>query len=267
MNRLCTFAGLFLACLVVISLNPTRSSATTISNIDDKPASTWQWCNSCAGGGKTYAIGGVANVTQSGYQIDGSSVRFDLIDNPNNRCSSNCYGNVFFWNVLTHNVAETSVTDDFYAMMDSVGNSNSQAVEFTVEHDLCKTSCGLSTEEDFLYIYSLQCDFKNTKKWRLWDGAANGGTGAWEATNYSCVPFQANSFNHFVFHFIRGNQQITYVDMWINGVQYSFNNVTYGIEYSTPNRNSQFLASVQLDGDYSEGPYSLWIDKWNITYQ
>ena len=135
MNRLFTFAGLLLACLALTILNPTPSSATTISNIDDKPANTWQWCNSCAGGGKTYAIGGVANVTQSGYQIDGSSVRFDLIDNPSNPCSANCYGNVFFWNVLTHNVSETSVTDDFYAMMDSVGNSNSQAVEFTVEHD------------------------------------------------------------------------------------------------------------------------------------
>ncbi len=112
---------------------------------------------------KTYAIGGVANVTQSGYQIDGSSIRFDLIDNPSNPCSANCYGNVFFWNVLTHNVSETSVTDDFYAMMDSVGNSNSQAVEFTVEHDLCKLNCGQSNEEDFLYIYSVQCDFKDTK--------------------------------------------------------------------------------------------------------
>jgi len=72
--------------------------------------------------------------------------------------------------------------------------------------------------------------FQGHEKWRLWDGAANGGTGAWEPTQYNCVPYQAKSFNHFVFHFIRGNQQITYVDMWINGVQYSFNNVTYGIE-------------------------------------
>jgi hypothetical protein len=195
MNRSFTFAGVFLACLVVISLTSLQSSAqTTINNIDDKAASTWQWCNSCAGGGKTYALGGVANVTQSGYQIDGSSVRFDLIDNPSNRCSSNCYGNVFFWNVLTQNVSETSVTDDFYAMMDSVGNSNSQAVEFTVEHDLCKLNCGPSSEEDFLYIFSVQCDFKNTGKWRLWDGAANGGTGTWQATNHNCVPFQGRLF-------------------------------------------------------------------------
>jgi len=259
---------MFLACLAVISLTATRSSAqTTINNIDDKSHITWQWCNSCAGGGKTYAIGGVANVTQSGYQIDGSSVRFDLIDNPSNPCSANCYGNVFFWNVLTQNVSETSVTDDFYAMMDSVGDSNSQAVEFTVAHDLCKLNCGQSSEEDFLYIFSVQCDFKNTGKWRLWDGAANGGTGAWEATSHTCVRFQADSFNHFVFHFIRGNQQITYVDMVINGVTYSFNNVTYGIEYTTPNRHSNFEASVQLDGDYSEGPYSMWIDKWKIIYQ
>jgi hypothetical protein len=266
MTRFVACAGVFLF-LAAVAAMPSRSLAqTTISNIDNKPASSWQWCNSCAGGGKTYAVGGVATVTQSGYTVDGSSVRFDLIDNPNNRCSANCYGNVFFWNVLTKNVSETSITDDFYAMMDSAGNSNSQAVEFTVEHDLCKANCGTSSEEDFLYIYSLQCDFKGSGKWRLWDGAANGGTGAWEPTSHACVGFQPNSFNHFVFHFARGNQEVTYIDMWINGVQYSFNNVTYGIEYQTPNRGSQFLASVQLDGDYSEGPYSFWIDKWNITY-
>lgn len=260
MNRL--FSGLLFVCLVVTCLASTRSSAQiTFSNIDDKPASSWQWCNSCATpGGGTAARGGVANVTQSGYTVDGSSIRFDLIP------QGCCYGNVFFWNVLTKNISETSVTDDFYAMMDSAGNNNSQAVEFTVEHDLCKINCGQSNEEDFRYIYSLQCDFKGSKLWRLWDGAANNGHGAWEPSSHSCVGFTPNSFNHFVFHFSRGNQEVTYIDMWINGVQYSFNNATYGIQYDTPNYGGQFLASVQLDGDSTEGGYSLWVDKWNVTY-
>jgi hypothetical protein len=260
--RVLTFKTLLLLSLSVLCTYSTRSSAGTISNIDDKAANTWQWCNTCAEyPPNTYALGGVANVTQSGYQIDGSSIRFDLIKNG---C---CYGNVFFWNVLTKDVSETSVTDDFYAMMNSVGNSNSQAVEFTVEHDLCKINCGQSNEEDFRYIFSLQCDFAGSKKWRLWDGAANNGKGTWQPTVYDCVAFQPMSFNHFTFHFSRGNQTVTYIDMWINGVQYTFNNTTYGIQYDTPNDGGQFLASVQLDGNSAEGSYSLWIDKWNITYQ
>src|SRR5258708_5005623 len=81
MNRLFTFIGILLLAAIVIT--PIRSSAqTTIPNIDDKAASSWQWCNSCAGGGKTYAVGGVANVTQSGYTVDGSSIRLTLATPP-----------------------------------------------------------------------------------------------------------------------------------------------------------------------------------------
>ena len=267
MNRYLPFTALFLF-LGLAAVSPTHLNATTIPGIDDLAANTWLWCNGCASdNGNTNARGGVANVTQSGYTIDGSSVRFDLIKN----CTSPCgYGNVFFYNVLTHNVAETSVTIDMYAMMDSAGNANSQAAEFTVEHDLCKANCGLSNEQDFRYIFSLQCDF-NGGFWRVWDGAGNApgkppGSGTWQPTQHPCVRFQANSFNHFVFHFTRGNQNITYTDMWINNVQYPINQI-YGIQYDTPNYHSQFLASVQLDGNSTQGQYSMWVDKWSVTYQ
>jgi hypothetical protein len=244
--------------------SPQLKAQTTIPNIDDDPVSAWLWCNSCASNnGNTNAVGGVAKVTQSGYTVDGQSVRFDLIKN----CTSPCgYGNVFFYNVLTHNISETAVTIDMYAMMDSAGNANSQAVEFTVEHDICKVNCGLSNEEDFRYIFSLQCDFVGGQ-WNVWDGAAysTGGNG-WQPAGHACVRFQAMSFNHFIFHFTRQNQNVTYVDMWINGTQYSINK-QYGIQYDTPNYHQQFLASVQLDGDSTQGAYSLWVDKWNVTYQ
>jgi hypothetical protein len=269
MTRLFAFAGFLFVCLSWIAVTPAPSAAqTTIPNIQNDAVSTWQWCNSCASAsGSTYAVGGVASVTQSGYQISGKSVRFDLIDNGTLSCSPNCYGNVYFWNPVASDISETSVTNDFYAMMNSVGDAASQALEFTVEHDICKANCGQSNEEDFRYIFSVQCDF-NSKVWRLWDGAAySTGGNAWQPTSYACDPFQAMSFNHFTFDFTRGNQEVTYVDMWINGVQYSFNNTTYGIQYDTPNSKQQFVASVQLDGDYNEAPYSMWVDEWNITYK
>src|SRR5262249_33528424 len=94
--------------------------AATIPGIDDKPISSWLWCNGCASDhGNTNATAGIAKVTQSGYTVDGQSVRFDLIKN----CTSPCgYGNVFFYNNLAQNVSENSVTIDMYAMMDSAGN-------------------------------------------------------------------------------------------------------------------------------------------------
>ena len=255
-----------LACLLFLfSTAPQSNAQTTIPNIQDLAPDTWQWCNGCASNNSnTNATGGVAAVTQSGYQISGKSIRFDLIDNCGDPCTG--YGNVFFYNVLTHDISECKVTIDMYAMMNSVGNANSQAVEFTVEHDICKSNCGLSNEEDFRYIFSLQCDFEGGV-WNVWDGAAysTGGNG-WQSTGHACVNFQAMSFNHFIFDFTRQDQNVTYVDMWINGVQYTINK-QYGIQYDTPNYNQQFLASMQLDGDSTQGAYSVWADEWNVTYQ
>ena len=185
-----------LLCLGLAAISPIRLHAGTIPGIDDKDNSTWLWCNDCASNnGNTNARGGVANVTGSQYTIDGSSVRFDLIKN----CTSPCgYGNVFFYNNLAQNISENSVTIDMFAMMDSAGVANSQALEFTVEDNVCKANCGFNTEQDFRYIYSLQCDFTTSHKWRVWNGSGNGGAGAWVATQYGCAPFQADSFNHLV---------------------------------------------------------------------
>jgi len=272
MNRYFTLA-LFL-CLALAAVSPIQLNATTTPPIDDKAYNTWLWCNDCASdNGNTNAVGGVANVTQPGYTIDGSSVRFDL----NKNCTSPCgYGNVFFYNNLAQSVSESSVTIDMFAMMDSAGINNSQAVEFTVEDNVCKTDCGLNTEQDFRYIYSLQCDFPrqgdtSSGKWRVWNGSGNApgkppGSGAWVPTQYNCVRFTSHQFVHLVFHFLRSQENVTYTDMVINGVSYPIN-VTYGIQYDTPNHQSQFLASVQLDGNSTQGEYSMWADKWTVTYQ
>ena len=257
----------FLACLVLFFVvgSPHLRAQTTIPNIDDYAPSKWLWCNGCASNNhNTNAVGGVATVTKSGYTVDGQSIRFDLIKN----CTSPCgYGNVFFYTPLTYNVSESSVTIDMYVMMDSVGKANSQALEFTVEHDICKIYCGQNNEEDFRYIFSLQCDFTGGQ-WNVWDGAGysqNPSLG-WQPAGHACVRFQPMSFNHFVFHFTRQNQNVTYVDMWINNVQYPINK-QYGIQYDTPNSHQQMVASMQLDGNSTQGAYSVWADKWNVTYQ
>src|SRR5262249_2387480 len=166
-----------LLCFGLAVIGPPLLSAKTIPGIDDLPISSWLWCNDCASkNNNTNATAGIKKITQSGYTVDGQSVRFDLIKN----CSGSCgYGNVFFYNNVAQNVTENSVTIDMYAMMDSVGNANSQAVEFTVEDNVCKINCGQSNEEDFRYIYSLQCDF-NGGFWRVWNGSGGNPTGSGE---------------------------------------------------------------------------------------
>ncbi|PYX29656.1 MAG: hypothetical protein DMG80_14155 [Acidobacteria bacterium] len=266
---------IFALTLFAAIASASRATTVTISGIDDYNHSGWSGCtNPSCSGGFGHAAFGVANITGGApYTIDGSSLRFDLIDNGTCPNHTNCYSNALFWYVLNQPVnqtnAATAITLDFYAMMDSAGSNNSEAAEFTVNQVVCTASCGTANETLTRYIYSMQCDFKNTGVWKIWDGQDQGppSHGSWVPTNHNCVPFQPNSFNHFVMHFTRPNSnQIHYVDFQINGTTYPLNINAQPEIWPNTNAPSKFEASAQLDGDYFGHGYSLWIDKWIISY-
>lgn len=267
---------LLLVCAAALLLAPLAAHAqTTLPNIDDTSRLDWQHCTDpgCAGGNGN-SIAGVANVTESApfnFTIDGSSLRFDLAMNG---CSSNCYSNALFWNQLasygvpnTGTDNATNISLDLYVGMDSAGINNSQALEFTVNQTFCTSgACPSGTYTKF--IYSFQCDFGNTKVWRIWDGATN----SWVSTGASCVRFSNTnpngpSFNHFVFNFTRPDlSHVHYVDFYVNNTHVVVNQ-TLGAHNLGSTQAHEFNASMQLDGNFSGVPYSVWVDKWNITYQ
>ena len=232
-----------------------------IYGIDDTVNTQWT-ANTFNG-----AYFGVANITESSqpykYTTDGHSIRFDVGCPSGSSCS---YGMAHIYNPSygTDSATDgaTSITSDLMATMDSVGISNSQAIVFGIDQSLCTASCGTGSDQYTRFRYAMQCDFKDTKLWRVWD--ANSG---WVATNRGCSPFSpALSFNHFTFHLARpDSSHVQYVDFAINGVTYPLN-MTQAAQSLGATATHEFIPWVDLDGDSATQGYSLWVDQWSVSY-
>jgi len=108
------------------------------------------------------------------------------------------------------------------------------------------------------YPFMLECDFKGTGVWRVW----NPGTGGWTNSTLGCAAFTANSWNHFVFHFERtAGNQLHYQDIVINGTTYNLDLFTNSIANTSAN---SMTAEIHLVGDSVPDPYSIWIDQMRI---
>ena len=247
--RTLTAAGMLLLALCLY----TGELYAQINNLDDVPATQW---NGQTSNGASFAAANDATST------DGQAIRFDLgCGAP--PCS---FGAAHTWDPSiaadANTDAATSITEDFMAMMDSSGNTNSQAVQFGIDQAFCTANCGTASASYSLFRYALQCDFKGSGLWRVWD--ANTG---WVATSHGCAAFTpALGWNHFVFHLARpNNSQVTYVDMVINGTTYTINQ-TQAAQNLGSTVQHQFTPWVELDGDSATDAYSLWMDQWSIAY-
>ena len=188
-----------------------------LNAIDDTPNTQWraQTVND--------AGFGVANVTESSqpytHTTDGQSIRFDLFcaTSPCSYGYTHTYNPSYGTNAATDGA--NSITNDLMAELDSVGVNGSQALEFGVDQSLCTANCGTGSDQYTRFRYAMQCDFKDTGLWRVWDANSE-----WVATTHNCVAFTPLQFVHFVFHYTRPDLgHVQYTDFMINGVTYDVN--------------------------------------------
>jgi hypothetical protein len=257
---------------------------TTIFDIDQFPispgndpnaAGQWIWLTGPDIGGCSVGCQADGNIVQVGdVTIDGQAIRFDL-NNLGNGCASDCYTDVLFFNRVDTSGGTNDATEftlDLNTTMDANGNGVSQALEYTVEQDVCTQDCGTGSAVWTRFVYSMQCDFKGSGHWRVWDGSLNGGAADWTDTYSSapapCVQFQPPSeYAHFVFHFSRPDlNHMQYLDFSVDNTQISLNNYLAGVQTST-DWQDQLVAMLQLDGDLLADSYSVWSDVWTITYR
>jgi hypothetical protein len=245
------------------------ASANTIRNIDQQPITnpndpnnnlqSWAWVNdSCLDG--CHVSGSIA--PNQSVSRDGQSIRFNL-NKVDDGCTANCYSNVYnFDRVIFGGGANNanSISLDLYAALDRRGLTASQALEFNVEQDV---QAGVNLWSR--YIYGVQCDYKGTGLWRLWDGGIDGGS--WVATGLNCqVPRRANKLAHYTFNFTRLDGEIVYESFSINGIEYDLDYTTHGIQ-TAEDFHDQLVAAIQLDGDFAADPYSVIADRIKLTYK
>ena len=107
--------------------------------------------------------------------------------------------------------------------------------------------------------FGTQCQIVNGQQWAVWDNV----NGKWVPTGIPCTPVE-KSWNHLTIQFERtSSNDLKYVSITLNGVTHTLND-TYG-PISAPGWNG-LVVNFQLDGNYKQAPYSVYLDNLSVTY-
>lgn len=219
------------------------STPTTSSNAyyDIDQMSGWESCDSCAG------IGGVGATIPYSYtqgrgdpSIDGSSMEFWIGgDVP--------YSNALWWKQLTPQPGATNFTYDLYFY---IKNPNAaQALEFDVNQSVNGRK----------YIWGTECNMDETHTWRIWDTA----NGNWVDSGVPCAQPSAYTWHHLVWEFQRNGDAVVFVAVTLDGQKSYVNRQFWSKSIGTV---SELNAAFQLDGNYNQTDYSVWLDKVKLYY-
>jgi hypothetical protein len=224
------------------SSNSSSSSGggNTISNIDEKPS--WDSCSACAGAG---ANGPVAQYSmtqsQSSPAMDGKATKFWI-------GGSTPYSDVIWVKTLSNPGNATHFTYDAYFYM--TDPNSSEALEF----DFNLTSNG------HYYVFGNQCSPKWSHTWDTWDMNA----GKWVSTGIACPVFTAYSWNHVTIEVEKtSGNQLHWLAITYNGNKHYIDRYVNSQGTSWTNGMS---IDFQMDGDYAQHQYSVWLDKVSLSY-
>jgi hypothetical protein len=110
------------------------------------------------------------------------------------------------------------------------------------------------------FIFGNQCRIAGGHEWDIWDNVNN----KWVATGAACNPTN-NAWNHVVIQMQRTwDNQLFYQSITLNGVTSPINKY-YG-QNSAPSGWLGVTLNFQMDGNYKQSPYTVYLDKLNFTY-
>jgi len=230
----------------ILNITVTSQSQTTISNIQSMPG--WQSCSALfpAGSGRDGQICaaglGTAQSTltqnQSTPAMDGQSAKFSM-------GGPTAYSNMLYFNAIAGGNNVSHFTYDLYFYIDNPNAS--QALEF----DINQTFGGNR------WVWGSECNFNGSGKWDIWNDLTG-----WQPTIYDCKPFPANTWIHLVWNVERVGNQVHYISLTVG-------DQTYNVDTYYPNQPDWTLEEIdvafQMDGNYKQEPYNVWLDKVQLT--
>lgn len=214
------------------------SYAVTKANIDQMTG--WEHCDSCAG------IGGAGSQTAysmtqfiNSPALDGYSAIFWL-------GGTIPYSNALWWKQLgaADGAAHFVYDLKFYL--------NNLAAVQALEFDVNQSVNGLK------YIFGTECSVRNNNGWRVWDTANS----QWIATGSSCT-LKANDWNHLTWEFERIGNQTRFLAVTLNGYRQTVDKYFYARDVGTAR---ELNVAFQMDGNYEQADYSVWLDQVHLYY-
>jgi hypothetical protein len=213
-----------------------------VSNIQNLPG--WLSCSAALGNGFTCAAGLGTAVSQliqnqSSPSLDGSSAEFTM-------AGPHPYSNELYWYPLGGGNNVTHFTYDLWFYV-SVGDAP-QSLEFDVNQAFGGTR----------WTWGSQCDFDQTGKWTIWDPLHE----IWVPTTVPCEHFPSNTWIHLIWNLERVGNQVHYMTLDVADREYDVD--TYYT--AQPNWYQEEIdIAFQLDGNYEQQPYQVWLDKVTLN--
>ncbi len=221
--------------IAVLGLSGHADAGTVYSSVQK---SKWTSCTSCAGAGGS---GPTASISQYTYisspSLDGAASQFNL-------SGSHSYSDALWWKQLGANSGASNFKYDVYFY---IKNPNAaQALEFDVNQSIGGKK----------YIFGTECSIKSTGTWHVWSSSAK-----WQNTGIPCHAPTAYAWHHLVEQFQRVNGMVKFVSITLDG-KTSYVNRSYAPQGSSV---QELNVAFQMDGNSSMTPYSVWLDKVNLT--
>jgi hypothetical protein len=108
-------------------------------------------------------------------------------------------------------------------------------------------------------MFGTQCQMVNGQVWGIWDNV----NGRWVSTKAPCHPLN-KSWNHLTIQFERtSSNDLMYKTITLNGVTSTIN-ATYP-PFSAVGWYG-IVVNFQLDGNYKQSPYTVYLDNLSVTY-
>src|ERR1700728_2056692 len=210
-------------------------------NIQNSPQ--WVSCSAVLASGATCAAGlGVASSSlsrdQSSPSLDGSAAQFSL-------AGQQPYSNELYWTPIG---GGNSVSHFSYDLWFYVNNGDApQSLVFDVNQAFGGTR----------WTWGTQCDFDQTHEWDIWDPLNE----VWRPTSVPCNHFPSNTWVHLIWTLERVGNQVHYISVNVADQDYTVD--TYYT--AQPNWYQEEIdIAFQMDGNYEQQPYSVWLDEVNL---
>jgi hypothetical protein len=232
-------AGYIATASIQVNVATQEPGLTDIQNQPD-----WVSCSAIILGGATCAAGlGVAassiSLDQSAPSMDGSSTEFTL-------GGTQPYSNELYWMPLGGGNTVSHFTFDLYFYISN--GSAPQALEFDVNQDFDSTR----------WTWGSECDFNQTHKWNIWDPLHE----IWVPTSAPCNDFPSQTWIHLVWTLERVGNQVHYLTLTVADQTYDID--TYYT--AQPNWYQEGIdVAFQMDGNYQQEPYDVWLDEVTLT--
>lgn len=214
---------------------------------------SYQDCNSCtpAGPGTTWAT----------YQhikspsLSGNSTQYNIGGTMD-------YSDVLWNNHLIGDFSSEGMPDSNHTLVPTLSTFTydvyfygsdlgaSQALEFDINQFF----------NDMGFTWGHECRVAGGNEWDVWDAANY----KWKPTGIPCYP-NNNSWNHLTIQVQRtSSNQLLYKSITLNGVTNNLN-WTYG-HFSAPGWYG-ITVNYQMDGNYKQSPYTVYVDQLSFTYE